>query len=55
MMFDVAQDYGVEPEKPSVFMPVDGSTALIVLIGLTIGLLVLGTAVFSRSQYQDVV
>ena len=55
MMFEAAQDYGVQPEKPSVFLPVEGSTALFVLVGATCALLVLGMAVFARSQYQDVV
>jgi ABC-2 type transport system permease protein len=55
MMFEAAQEYGVQPEKPSVFLPVDGTTATAVLIGLTVGLLVLGAVLFSRSQYHEVV
>ncbi len=51
MMFDVARDYGVEPEKPSVYLPVDGPTALWVLVGVTAGLLVLGMFVFARTEY----
>lgn len=55
MMFEAAQDYGVQPEKASVFLPVDGTTALLVLVGLTIGLLALGALLFSRAQYHEVV
>jgi hypothetical protein len=55
MMFEAAQRYGVQPEKPSVFLPVDGTTALFVLVGLSAGLLVVGAVVFSRMQYHEVV
>jgi hypothetical protein len=55
MMFEAAQDYGVQPEKPSVFLPVDSATALTVLVGVTIVLLGLGTIIFSRTQYHEVV
>jgi len=52
MMFDVAGDYGVQPEKPTVYLPVDGTTGMWVLVGFTIALLVLGMAVFSRLEYH---
>jgi ABC-type transport system involved in multi-copper enzyme maturation permease subunit len=55
LMFEAAQEYGLQPEKPSVYLPVEGGTALAVLVGLTFALLALGAVVFSRSQYQDVV
>jgi hypothetical protein len=55
MMFEAAQGYGVQPEKPSVFLPVSGETAQLVLMGLTASLLVLGAALFARSQYQEIV
>jgi ABC-type Na+ efflux pump permease subunit len=55
MMFEAAQDYGIQPEKPSVYLPVDGTTALAVLAGATVLLLVVGMVIFSRSQYQEVV
>jgi ABC-2 type transport system permease protein len=54
VMFDAAGQYGVQPEKPSVYLPVDGTTALLVLIGLTVVLLAVGMVVFTRTQYQDV-
>lgn len=53
MMFDAAQAYGLQPEKPSIYLPVDGATALGVLIGLTVVLLATGMIVFSRCEYQD--
>lgn len=55
MMFDAAADFGVQPERPDIFLPVQGTTALIVLLSLTVALLGIGTVVFSRSQYQEVV
>lgn len=53
MMFEKAQELGVQAEKPSVYLPVDGTTAWCVLAGLTAGLLVAGMIVFARSEYQD--
>jgi ABC-type transport system involved in multi-copper enzyme maturation permease subunit len=53
LMFDAAQDYGIQPEKPSVYLPVSGAAAWGVLVGLTVALLVAGMVVFSRSEYQD--
>lgn len=55
MMYEAAGGYGVEPERPDIFLPVDGPTALAVLVGLTIALLVVGMAVFARSQYREIV
>jgi len=54
MMFEVADQYGVPPEKPSVYMPVDGTTAFLVLLGVTAALLVLGMVVFTRAEYVSV-
>lgn len=54
MMYGAAQDYGVQPEKPSIFLPVSGATALGVLLGLTVGLLALGMFVFARTEYHEV-
>ncbi len=53
LMFDAARGHGVEAERPSVFLPVEGATAWWVLVGLTVALLALGTVVFSRAQYND--
>ncbi len=54
MMYDAAQSYGVQPEKPTVFLPVDGTTATCVLLGLTVALLALGMFLFSRTEYVAV-
>jgi hypothetical protein len=55
MMFEAAQGYGVQPENPGVFLPVGGATALAVLVGATAVLLAVGTVLFSRIQYHEVV
>lgn len=55
MMFDAASEFGIQPERPEIFLPVDGTTAVSVLLGLTIALLGIGVIVFSRSQYQEIV
>ncbi len=53
MMFDTAGVYGLQPEKPSVFLPVDGRTALGVLIGVALCFLVVGMLFFSRQEYRE--
>jgi ABC-2 type transport system permease protein len=53
LMFDAARDLGVQPEKPSIYLPVDGFTAWAVLLALTVVLLVVGMLVFARSEYRD--
>jgi ABC-2 type transport system permease protein len=53
LMFDAAQPYGVHPEKPSIYLPVNGLTAWSVLIAVTVVLLLVGMAIFARSEYQD--
>ncbi|HTU21829.1 MAG TPA: ABC transporter permease subunit [Gemmataceae bacterium] len=55
MMFDAASAFGIQPERPDIFLPVDGTTALTVLLGLTVALLGTGMLVFSRAQYQEIV
>ncbi len=55
MMFDAAGAFGIQPERPDIFLPVEGTTALMVLLGVTIALLGIGTFLFSRSQYQEIV
>jgi hypothetical protein len=54
LMFDAAQNYGVQPEKPWVYLPVDGTTACLVLAGATTALVFLGMLLFSRSEYVGV-
>jgi ABC-type transport system involved in multi-copper enzyme maturation permease subunit len=53
IMFEAGQNYGIQPEKPSIYLPVDSATAWCVLLSLTAVFLVVGTVVFARSQYQD--
>jgi ABC-2 type transport system permease protein len=55
MMFEAAGAFGVQPERPDIFLPVDGATAVAVLVGLTVVLLGVGMVVFARSQYQEIV
>jgi ABC-type transport system involved in multi-copper enzyme maturation permease subunit len=55
MMYEAAEGFGVQPERSDIFLPVDGTTALAVLMGLTVVLLGIGMAVFARSQYQEIV
>jgi ABC-2 type transport system permease protein len=55
LMFEAAEGYGIEPEKPSVYLPVEGDTALTVLVALTVGLLVVGMVVFAWKQYHETV
>jgi hypothetical protein len=54
LMFERAGEYGIQPDKPNVYLPVDGLTALAVLVTATAALLALGMWVFSRAQYHDV-
>jgi ABC-type transport system involved in multi-copper enzyme maturation permease subunit len=53
LMFDEAAGYGVQVEKPSIYLPVSGPTAWMVLVGVTIVLLGLGMVIFARREYQD--
>jgi ABC-type transport system involved in multi-copper enzyme maturation permease subunit len=53
LMFSAGSEYGVESDKPSVYLPVDGSTAWCVLLAVTVLLLLVGMVVFARTQYQD--
>jgi hypothetical protein len=55
MMFEAAGDYGIQPERPDIYLPVEGATALAMLVGLTMVLLAIGMVVFSRTQYQEIV
>jgi ABC-2 type transport system permease protein len=53
MMFEEAQAYGLQPEKPQIYLPVASHTALAVLLGLTLVFLVAGMFVFSTSEYRE--
>jgi ABC-type transport system involved in multi-copper enzyme maturation permease subunit len=54
MMFDELSVLGIQPpQKASVYLPVDGATALTVLLGMTVAFLLVGALVFARTEYQD--
>ncbi|MSQ95772.1 MAG: ABC transporter permease [Gemmataceae bacterium] len=54
LMFDRAHEYGIHPERPLIFLPVGGTTAWLVLAGVTVLCLVVGAIVFTRNEYLDV-
>ncbi len=54
LMYERAEDFGIQPDRPSVFLPVDGQTASLVLIGAALLLVGLGMWMFSRTQYHEV-
>jgi hypothetical protein len=53
MMFERAESYGIQPEKPSIYLPVDEATAITVLVAITVIMLGVGMWVFSRSEYVE--
>jgi ABC-type transport system involved in multi-copper enzyme maturation permease subunit len=53
LMFDAAEGYGINPEKPSIYLPVSGPVAWGVLLSVTVILLIVGMMVFSRAEYQE--
>ena len=53
MMLETAERHGVLLERSAVYQPVDGTTAMIVLLAATTALLALGMVVFSRTQYHE--
>jgi ABC-2 type transport system permease protein len=54
LMFDEAERLGVQPpEKPWIYLPVDGTTAVCVLLAVTVALLAAGMAIFARLEYRD--
>jgi ABC-type transport system involved in multi-copper enzyme maturation permease subunit len=55
MMYEAAEPYGIQPDRPHVFLAVDAATAVAFLVTVTVLLLAVGTAIFSRTQYQDAV
>jgi ABC-2 type transport system permease protein len=53
MMLETAERHGIQIDMPNVYWPVDGTTAIIVLLTATAALLGLGMVVFSRMQYHE--
>jgi hypothetical protein len=54
LMYARAEEFGIQPDKPGVFLPVDGVVAAAALVGTTVALLALGMWLFSRTQYHEV-
>jgi ABC-2 type transport system permease protein len=54
LMFDRAHEFGIHPERPNIYLPVSGTTAGLVLAGVTVGCLLIGAIVFARNEYLDV-
>jgi len=54
MMFESGSEFGIGPDRPSIYQPIGGTPALLVLACATIIMLVAGTIIFSRSEYLDV-
>jgi ABC-2 type transport system permease protein len=53
LMFERAEEFGIRPARPHIYLPVDGPTAMSVLIAVTLLALILGMWVFSRREYLD--
>jgi hypothetical protein len=54
LMYERAGDFGIQPDKPGVFLPVDGATATWVLAVSAALLVGFGMWVFSRTEYYEV-
>jgi ABC-2 type transport system permease protein len=53
LMFDRAHSFGIQPERPGIYLPVSGPVALGVLIGVTVALLLVGMVWFARKEYLE--
>ncbi|NBO92955.1 MAG: hypothetical protein EBV06_11690 [Planctomycetia bacterium] len=53
LMAERASEYGIESERAGVYLPVDGTTALVVLIGSAVVLVIAGAGWFSRAEYHE--
>jgi hypothetical protein len=53
LMFERAHEFGMQPERPSVYLPVSGTTAWIVLTAAAGLFLMVGLWLFSRQEYGD--
>jgi ABC-type transport system involved in multi-copper enzyme maturation permease subunit len=54
MMYEAVADRQIGPATPLLFLAVDGTTALVVLLTATVGLLVVGLIVFTHMEYHEV-
>lgn len=53
LMLESGREYGLVQDKEAIYLPVDGTVALAVLLTATVALLVLGTIVFSRAEFHE--
>jgi hypothetical protein len=53
LLYQSAEEQGISPERSLAFVPVGGTTAWLVLIGVTLVLTALGMAWFARSENGD--
>jgi ABC-type transport system involved in multi-copper enzyme maturation permease subunit len=53
MMYDEGGGFGIRPENPLIYQTVSGRTALLVLAGLTVVLLIVGAIIFARKEYIE--
>jgi ABC-2 type transport system permease protein len=53
LMFDQVEAVGIQPDRPLLYLPVSGTAAWGVLLGVTLALLAVGMFVFSRREYLD--
>jgi ABC-2 type transport system permease protein len=54
LMFDRAHEFGIQPERPQIFAPVGGTTAWLVLAGVTVFCVAIGALLFTRNEQLDV-
>jgi ABC-2 type transport system permease protein len=52
-MYDSATAFQLQPDRPLLYSPVSGFTSVMVLAGLTLVLLAVGSWWFSRAEYLD--
>ncbi len=55
LIFDAGQPFGMGPagrNNPDLFRPIDGQTALVVILAITASLFVAGAIAFSRREYE---
>jgi hypothetical protein len=54
LMFDRAHSFGIQPERPQIYVPVSGTTAWLVLAGATVVFALVGALLFTRNEDLDV-
>jgi len=53
LMFGATRELDIEPDALNVYAPVEGGTALLVLVGASVVLTLIGMWVFSRQEYRE--